>query len=362
MTGWAILGTGQVSERFAAGLRQLGPAARIVATASRDPANARAFAARHGGQAVDDYAAALALPGVEAAYVATPPALHEAHALLAIAAGRAVLVEKPFASDAAAAARIRDAARAAGVFCMEAMWTRFLPMIAEAQARLAAGALGEIRALEASFMASDRPDPGASLFDAARGGGSLLHRGIYAVSLARMLLGPATLAAAAGRIGATGVDEDCTLVLRHQGGALSTLRASLRAPGPNRLVISGTHGQLVLDAPLFRPFRARITPATPRGGGSGGGRTGGGRLAALRDSALLQRAQQAIPAALRDRLEKTRVIARPYAGNGYHYEAAELADCLAAGRGESARMPLDDSVEILALIDAARAAIAEGQA
>lgn len=356
MTGWAILGTGAVSARVAAGLAPLGDAARIVAVASRDPENARAFAAAHGGTPAG-YAEAVAMPGVEAVYVATPPSLHEEHALMAIAAGRAVLIEKPFATDAAAAARIAAAARAARVFCMEAMWTRFMPMVAEARARIAAGALGEVRALSGGFMGSDVPDPSASLFDPARGGGALLHRGIYPLSLARMLLGPAELASATARIGATGVDEDCTLVLRHDSGAISTLRASLRAPGPNRLAISGTRGLLELETPVYRPFRARLGTLTPRAGGTGGGGTGGearsGRLARLRDSALAQGLQQRLPAGL---LSRGRTLFRPYAGNGYHYEFAEVARCLAAGEGESPLMPLDESIDILRLADAARAA------
>lgn len=354
MPGWAIIGTGMVSVQFAQGLRRLGAAGRIVTVASRDAGKARAFAARFGGEALD-YAAAMAHPGVEAVHIATPPDLHEAHALMAIAAGKAVLIEKPMAPDAAGAARIAAAARAARVFCMEAMWTRFMPMIAEARARISAGDLGEVRALHGSFMLSDRPDSGASLFDPARGGGALAYRGIYPLSLAWLLLGPADLVSASARIGETGVDEDCTLVLRHHGGALSTLSASLRAPGPNRLTICGTHGMLELSGPIWRPFRARLVRVQPRRGGTGGGaRTGLG--AALRGSMLVHGLRQRLPAGL---LVGGRVLRRPYAGNGYHYEAAEVALRLERGEVESPLMPLDDSIAILRLADAARAAFGE---
>lgn len=354
MTGWAIIGTGVVSSRFAAGLGALGEAARIISVASRDPMNAKAFAARHGGTPAG-YQEAIAMPGVEAVYIATPPALHEAHAMMAIAAGRAVLIEKPFAADAEAAARIITAASAAGVFCMEAMWTRFMPMIAEAKAQIGAGVLGEIRALSGSFMGSDVPAPGTSLFDPARSGGALLHRGIYPLSLARMLLGSAELAAATARTGETGVDEDCTLVLRHGSGAISTIRASLRAPGPNRLAISGTLGMFELEAPVFRPFRARLVKVMPRTGGTGGGR--GGRLSGLRDSRFVQGLQQRLPAGI---VNRAKSLFRPYSGNGYQYEAAEVAACLAKGLTESPLMPLDESVDILRLADAARAEFSKG--
>jgi predicted dehydrogenase len=137
-------------------------------------------AAAASGAAGTETAAAVTPADVAAVYVATPAALHEEHALMAIAAGTAVLVEKPLAHNAAAALRIAEAARAAGVFAMEAMWTRFLPLTVTLHDRLTAGALGEPRAFAAEFMGSDRPDAGTSRFDPVQGG-ALLHRGVYPV-------------------------------------------------------------------------------------------------------------------------------------------------------------------------------------
>jgi predicted dehydrogenase len=345
VTRWAILGTGTVSRKFVLGLRPLGAAARVSVVASRDPAKARAFAASLGIPATADYAAAVTRDDVDAVYVATPPSEHEAQARMAIAAGKAVLVEKPFAMDAAAAARIAEAAEAAGVFCMEAMWTRFLPLLDAVRGLLAKGALGELRSLQGSFMGSDLPGTGASLFDPARGGGALMHRGVYPLSLARHLLGPIAEVTARGRIGETGVDEDCSVILRHADGALTTLTASLRSPGPNGLVLAGTQGLLALDAPVYRPFRARLTAVTPRDGS----RQGAPRFEGAREGGLAQRLNQMLAR------PGGRVISRPYGGNGYHYEAAEVARCLAAGQTVSARMPPTESVEIMAAIDAARA-------
>jgi predicted dehydrogenase len=350
VTRWAILGTGVVSRKFVLGLRALGPAVRVTVAASRDPAKARAFAAAFGIPATADYAAAVARADVDAVYVATPPSEHEAQARMAIAAGKAVLVEKPFAMDAAAAARIADAAAAAGVFCMEAMWTRFLPMLARVRDLVAAGTLGELRSLQGSFMGSDLPGPilsgpGASLFDPARGGGALMHRGVYPLSLARQLLGPVEAVTAVGRTGETGVDEDCSVILHHAGGALTTLTASLRSPGPNGLTLAGTRGMLALEAPVYRPHRARLTAVTPRDGS----RQGAPRLEGLREGGLAQRLNQMLAR------PGGRVISCPYGGNGYHYEAAEVARCLQAGRTVSDLMPPAESVEIMAAIDAARA-------
>jgi predicted dehydrogenase len=347
--GWAIFGTGQVARKFALGLGHPGPAARVLAVGSRDPARGAAFAAAVApGAAALGHAAALAHPGVQAVYVATPPALHEEHARMAIAAGKAVLIEKPFAADAAAAARIAAAAREGRVFCMEAMWTRFLPLAARLRETVAAGTLGEPRAFFAQFMGSDQPDPGTSLFDPALGGGALLHRGIYPLSLARQLMGPVTALSATGRIGPTGVDEEATLVLTHASGAVSTLRASLRAGGTNGIEISGTEATLRVDPPVFRPFRAQLMRHPPRAGGTGGG---GG--AAWRERGAAQALNRWLSAGLPAALRAKGVIRAPYAGNGYGHEAAEVAQGLAGGLTESPLMPLNESVEILGLIDRA---------
>lgn len=361
-TGWAILGTGSVAEKFARGLASA--QGQVVAVGTRDPARGQALleslpaSLRAAGAIATDPATAVAVAGVQAVYVATPPALHEPHALAALAAGRAVLVEKPLACDAAAAARIAAAAQQAGLFCMEALWTRFMPMTRWLREMLAAGTLGEVRAFSAEFMGSDLPDPGQSLFAPALGGGALLHRGIYPISLALAFMGPVADITAAGRIGQTGVEEEATLVLTHRSGAISTLRASLRAWGVNGMVLSGTEASLRVDAPVFRPFRARLIRHGMRAGGLAGSRRDGW-LAGWREGAAGQAFNRLRSAGPLAALLERGTVLRPYAGNGYGHEADEVARALREGRTESALMPLGDSIEVLRLIDRARAILRE---
>ena len=343
---WAILGTGAVARRVALALR-LVPGAELAAVASRDPENARAFAAALGGRAVQSYEAAV--EGVDAVYVATPPALHEAHAGLAIAAGRAVLVEKPLAADAAAAGRIAAAADRAGVFAMEAMWTRFLPLVAAVRDRVAAGAIGEVRGFDGAFLAATRPDAGTSLYDPARGGGALLNRGVYPLSLARLLLGPVAETRALARLGGTGVDEEAVLALRHASGAVSTLRASLRTAGEPATMIYGTAGTIRLSGPVWRPTGATLTPVR-----AGAGMAPPARFEALRETPLAQAlSRRAAP--LRRLLKGGGAAIRaPLRGSGYQYQLAEVMACVRRGATGSDLMPLAESVEILEVIDAAR--------
>ena len=161
---WGVIGTGGIAARFTEDL--VGSAdGRVVAVGSRTAEGAERFGAsfdverRHAG-----YERLVADPDVDAVYVATPHPGHLAAALLAIEAGKAVLVEKPFTMDAGQAREVVQAARAAGVFCMEAMWTRFLPHIVRLRELLAAGAIGEVRTVVADHGQRFESDPRHRLF------------------------------------------------------------------------------------------------------------------------------------------------------------------------------------------------------
>ena len=320
---------------------------------SRTEANASAFARDFGIANVRlSVEEAARSSDVDAFYIATPPSAHREQAIACLSAGKAVLVEKPFAASYGDAEAMASAARSSGVFCMEGMWTRFLPLLEELRVKIRDGAIGAPRSLCGSFGASNQPDPNESLFNPDQGGGALLHRGIYPLAMAIDLLGDAELAAAAARRGATGVDEDCVLALRHRGGALSTVRASLRATLANDLTIAGAHGEIHVHAPIFRPFRLTLTKTRP----TTRSRTGNLNLEKFREGGLAQGAQQrfrGLAATLRPGGRRT--ITRAYAGNGYHYEADEVMRCVQRGAKESALMPLAQSVAIAALIEQARA-------
>jgi len=353
---WAVFGAGPVARKFVLGLRQA-PGAAATLVASRDRANAEAFARDLGLAAADSYEAAARSDAVDAVYIATPPASHRALALECLAAGKPVLVEKPFAATAEDAEAIAEAARSAGVFCMEAMWTRFLPLVVHLKRLVAEGAIGAPRSFSGSFGAATPPEPGSSLFDPAQGGGALLHRGIYPLSLACHLLGPASALQSLARIGPTGVDEDSVLVLRHANGALSSVQASLSSTMPTDCVIAGTEGMIEVAAPIFRPYRLTLATVPPRGRAGPGHSRGNIRAEALKEGHLLQSAQQRLSGVVGlIRGRRTRRVLRPYAGNGYHYQAEELMRCVREGRTESAVMPLDASLALVRLMDRARAA------
>ena len=344
---WSILGTGAVARKFALDLAQLDGAADAHVAASRNPDNARSFADGLGIPHALEYDAAVNAD-VDAVYIATPAALHEPQALAAIAAGKAVLIEKPMAGNAAAARRIAEAAKAANVFCMEAMWTRFQPAIETVLARIEAGVLGDPIGFDARFMIANQPDPAASIFDPDRDGGAMLHRGIYPLSLARLFLGPVLETDAMVRKGETGVDEDSLVTLRHANGAISSLRASLRANGPDGTVIYGTRATIYLDGPVYRPLGARLVPthAARVTSGPAPRRT----LEGFRDSRRGLRSIGALKGLL-GAVKGTNRLPSAFRGNGYHYQARAVMEAVRAGTVTDKRMLPEDSIEILALID-----------
>ena len=162
--GWGIVGTGRIASQFAADLALL-PEARLHAICSRSPDSAKAFQSTSGAAHVySDIEALMRDPAIDAVYIATPNSLHAEQALLAIAHGKAVLVEKPLATTAADAERIRSAAVAAKSFVMEAMWTRFLPAIRAAKKRVDDGAIGRVKRIRADLSYFHREDAGSRLF------------------------------------------------------------------------------------------------------------------------------------------------------------------------------------------------------
>jgi len=315
---WGLLATGGIARTFAEDLRRL-PDCEIVAVGSRTQPSAEAFAEefaiphRHGS-----YADLASDPEVDVIYASPPHSLHRDAALLAIEQGKAVLCEKPFAMDRAESQQMVDAARSAGVFLMEAMWTRFLPHIARIREILAAGALGELIYLTAEHGQWFAHDPAHRLFAPPLGGGALLDLGIYPVSFAHLVLGAPSAIVAVSTPAFTGVDATTSMVLRYPTGAHAVLTTSLAAKSNNPAVIYGTEARLEIDGWFYTPTSFRVVS---------------------RQEELLES------------------FATPAGGRGMEYEAAEVNRCLRAGLTESPLMPLDETLEIMGVLDEIRAQI-----
>ncbi|GAB3888493.1 Gfo/Idh/MocA family protein [Terrabacter terrigena] len=256
---WGVLGTGWIASRFVASL-QASTTQRVMAVGSRTQQTADAFAATHSiERALGSIADLVSDPDVDVVYVATPHHLHRAGALAAVAAGKHVLVEKPIGLNAAEAQEISAAARAAGVFCMEAMWTLFLPRFDVVRQVLEAGLLGEVHTVLADH--GEHFDPPHRILDPAMAGGSLLDLGTYVTTLATWALGPATRVQAAGSMTPSGVNGQAAMVLTHAVEATSVLHSTLLTRTPTAATIAGTAATLTLPGPFFMPGDVVVTSA-----------------------------------------------------------------------------------------------------
>lgn len=259
MTGlrWGILATGGIAGAFASDLRIAG--LDLVAVGSRSQESADAFAARFDiPRAHASYQALAADPEVDIVYVSTPHPMHHENARLALENGKHVLVEKAFTLNRTQAEDLRQLGAERGLLVMEAMWTRYLPQMARMREIIAAGTLGEIRAVTASHTQLLPSDPAHRLNALELGGGALLDLGIYPISFIWSVLGAPTSIQAVGRLIETGADSEVATVMTHEGGAVSTSLSSSRAAGPNTATVLGTKARLEIDSFLWASSILRV--------------------------------------------------------------------------------------------------------
>jgi predicted dehydrogenase len=306
---WGILGTGGIARTFAADLA-LTDSGTVVAVGSRSTADSFAdefgIPNRHGS-----YESLVSDPDVDVVYVATPHPMHHDNAVLALRAGKPVLVEKPFTMNAAEARDVVAVARETGLFAMEAMWTRFLPHIATVRSWLADGVLGDVVTVTADHGQWFAENPDFRLFAPALGGGALLDLGVYPVSFASMVLGTPNRIVAMSDPAFTGVDAQTSMVFGYPSGAQAVLTCTLRAKSPIRAAIVGTLARIEIDGDFYAPNAVSLI---------------------TRDG------------------EITRVESE-HQGRGLRHQADEVARRLAAGEMESPLMPLDETISIMATMD-----------
>lgn len=229
---WGIFGTGKISRAFAAALKDT-PGAVLAGVASRTSDNAEAFGREFGAAASYGSYQQLADAGdIDIIYIGTPHPMHAENALMALRAGKGVLCEKAFTINRREGAEVVALARANKLFLMEAMWTRFMPALAEVRRIIASGEIGPVHSLSADFGFTATQGPEHRVFNPALGGGALLDLGIYPLSIAAALLGPVESVNAQAIMGATGVDIETAFTLRHAGGGMSACSCSLRTRTP----------------------------------------------------------------------------------------------------------------------------------
>uniref|UniRef100_A0A673V871 Trans-1,2-dihydrobenzene-1,2-diol dehydrogenase n=1 Tax=Suricata suricatta TaxID=37032 RepID=A0A673V871_SURSU len=241
---WGIVSAGLISSDFTTALRTLPRSEhQVVAVAARDLSRAKEFARKYDiPKAYGSYEELAKDPNVEVAYIGTQHPQHRAAVLLCLAAGKAVLCEKPMGVNAAEVREMVAEARSRGLFLMEAIWTRFFPAMEALKSAVSQGTLGELRVARAEFGKDLTHVPRA--VDWAQAGGGLLDIGIYCIQFISMVFGgqkPEKIVAM-GRRHETGVDDTVSVLLQYPGGVHGCFTCSITAELSNVASVSGTKG------------------------------------------------------------------------------------------------------------------------
>ena len=323
---FGIIGAARIAQSFARGAADV-EGVSIGAVASRDAAKGAAFAAEFGiGRVHPSYDALLADPAIDAVYVPLPNAMHAEWVIRAAAAGKHILCEKPIAVTVADAEAMFAAARRHGVHLVEAYPYRAQPQTLKLQDLLAAGAIGTVQLVHATFgftftnAADIRLDP-------AQGGGALLDAGSYAASFVRLVAGACPLRAhASAHWAESGVDRTAVGTLEFASGLLAQLWCSFGTAYHRNALIAGTDG-IIETTYLNHP---------PEGGPP---------VLHLRQGRTAATAREVIEVA---------------GGNGFTAEIASFRDLLAKGPAHWTGSTAQESVDTVAILAALAASARSG--
>ena len=243
---WGFLGAGRIASNALAPAVHAAQGAVLHAAAARDPERARRLGT---DRVTGSYEELLADDEVDAVYISLPNDAHVPWAVAALQAGKHVLCEKPLGLTAAEVDRLADVARETGRVAVEASWYRWHPRVRLAQQRLAE--VGPVLHVAAGFTFAGVPETDYRM-SPAQGGGAMYDVGCYAVSACLWAVGRGAPdeVAARSELSATGVDLDTQAVLTWDGGAEAEVRAAISRDLGQWLVVRGERGEVELrDAP-----------------------------------------------------------------------------------------------------------------
>lgn len=314
---WGIMGVGNISNVFAKSFKGVKDG-ELYAVASRNVEKAKAFAKEYNiTKAYGSYEEMLKDDKVDLVYIATPHGLHKEHALACIEMGKGVLCEKSFSINKKEAEIMALKAREKGTFLMEAMWTRFLPAVRAIEDYIDAGKLGDIRFIKVNIGFSSVFDPEWRLYKKELGGGALLDIGIYAMAFITMIkkVVPVEIKSFCNMT-ATEVDGDCLSIMQYEDGTMAEMLLSITTDIRHNVEIIGTEGTLFIPSVHSPKSATLISNGT-----------------------------------------ESKVIENPFdepTYTGFEYQIKEANHCFINGKIESDRMPLDETVKIIGILDQIR--------
>lgn len=311
---WGIVGLGKIAHKFALDILKTDNA-KLWAVASRSKQKSINFADEFKvPNAYGSYEELLDCKDLDVVYIATPHSFHCEQTILFLDNGIPVLCEKPLAINSNQVDQMILASRGRGVFLMEAMWTRFLPVTNNMLKLIKEDAIGEVVNVKADFGFKADFNAASRLFDPKLGGGALLDIGIYPVFLSLLLLGEPENIVAKAEFASTGVDEFCKMVLEYKDDKTAFLNCSIRENTDTIAEIFGTKGMITLHSRWHESSKLTVKLLTGE----------------VRDYEF------------------------EYAGKGYNFETIEVMKCLTNKQIESNFMSLEFSRMLMNTLDKIR--------
>jgi predicted dehydrogenase len=324
---WGILSTGGIARRFAGSLKKSATGV-LASVASRSLQPAEAFAREFGpATAHGDYASLIADPGVEAVYIAPPHPMHREWAIRSAEAGKAILCEKPAGMNGAELREMLHAAKANGVFFMEAFMYRCHPQTHLLREMLRKDLIGPVRMIHATFS-YPAPEYNHRERRYARelGGGSILDVGCYGVSMARLIAGELSGRRFAEPLETKGfarlepterTDLTAAALLCFEGDLIAMIQSGVALKGENNVRIEGEKGSITVGCPWAVRHGESFVKITDHLSG-----------------------------------ETTSTVMTDPGEDLYAYEIDEVGRALAAGQAESPEMTWEDSLGNASVLDA----------
>ncbi|KAG3118790.1 hypothetical protein PI124_g5922 [Phytophthora idaei] len=327
---WGFLGCGRISSDFVSAMKSLDNVV-FQACAARSLGSAQTFAKEHGiNQAYDSYEALVSDPDVDVVYIGTLHPWHYEHTVLALKHDKHVLVEKPMAMNVAQATAAIALAREKNLFLMEGMWTRFFPAIRHVRQLLANKEIGDVHHVHAAFGVQFDAD-NARMWHNELGGGGLLDIGIYPLAFATMVFGakPEKITSA-GKLNDGGVDIFNSVTLEYSDSRFATVEYTMLATLDETVTISGSKGRIHLPMPAHTATEVRVVK-------------------------FLEDSTQNETKTLFPWPTPAAGVTFNYGGSeGFRYEAEIVTKAIQSKQTESQEYPLDESLQIMIIMDKIR--------
>ena len=313
---WGIIATGTIADKFARTVNEMkNEGEKIVAVASRNNENARAFAQKHGIEnAFSSYEELASFDGIDAVYIATPNSFHYENTKLCLSKNKNVLCEKPFTFFSSQAKELYNLAESKNLFLMEGLWIYFLPLYKNLVSKIQNGEFGKLKFARCDYAFISKGERRERKLKNELGGGTLCDIGVYTLGFLNLVMGESPISfSSCAKMNEYGTDESSAITLEYSQNRMAQCAQAIGFMMPR-------------SASLFF------------------------------ENAAVQLAdfQNATSYTIQKADGKIETFEFPFEINGFEYEIREFSSCAKNGKTQSGFFPHEKSVALLSLIEKIR--------